>query len=366
MIANIDTLVISFDVLDYDKSIGYYSKSLEESKEKSRNYMYNNESKRETVQFGNVKFEVMANGARMYAYLIHNDLIEIRLAKIRSNNKDTLPIVVSFKSTLLWSKGLNAYFYAERIINNVFGSIKTTKISRVDMALHMDKYTHDQLHLDEFIGQFKKDSIHRFDRKIETLYFGSRKTQKVLCRIYNKTREVIETKSKLWFFDIWEKENLDIMNVWNVEFELHRDFLREINIDTFTDLIDNLKGIWYYLTHEWIRHIDMSTATRRERCHVRPIWHDIQDGYNKFDMDGYIDRDLQRLRDLNKYVPGAVGYLTSLSAMSGIDDVDDAMAFLRYEMDRYFTIKKETTFEEVVHTKMNTYSTANSIATVMK
>lgn len=365
MIANIDTLVINYDVFNYDEVIDAYIHELERQKDESRKFMYNNENERAHVVFGNVNFEVMPNGARCYAYILHNDLIELKLAKGRSANHNTYPVVIKFKSTLLWNKGLNAYYYAESVLLNVFKKILDTKISRVDMALHVDFIYASTLHLDDFVGQFKKDSMHRYDRTIETLYFGSRKTQKVLCRLYNKTREVFETKNKIWFFDIWHKADLDITNVWNIEFELHRDYLREIEVNTFTDLIDNIKGIWHYLTHKWIRYVYINSATRRENCKQRKLWDKVQRGYDSFDMDGFIVRDLQRLRDANKYVPGAVGFLTSLSAIVGINDVDQAIENLKYEIEKY-TANKGKTFEQLVEGKKQTYTDENHIVDMMK
>lgn len=356
MIPNIDTLVIGFDVKNYDNAIENFVIELEKQKEKSRNYLYENTSDKAHVAFGNIDFEIMPNGARCYAYLLHNDLIELKLARGRSGNKSTLPIVIKYKSNLLWEKGLNAYFYGYDLIYKVFGEIMETKISRVDMALHIDSLEFNLSDIDSFVGKFNKDSIHRCNRNIETLYFGSRKTQKVLCRIYNKSREILETRDKYWFFDIWSKNGLDVSNVWNLEFELHRDFLREIKVNTFEELIDNLKGMWEYLTHEWIRYIDKDSATRKTRCKLQDFWKTVQHGYDSFDMDGHIQREVQRLRDSSKYVPSAVGYLTSLSALVNINDVDEAIDYLRFVMNGYLHKKKASTFEDEVDKKKKYYT----------
>lgn len=356
MIANVDALVINFDVKNYDTTIQKYLNILEMQKDLSRQYLYDNQAQKSHIVLGNIDYEVLPNGARCYAYLLHNDLIELRLAKGRSKNKNTYPIVVKYKSTILWEKGLNAYFYASDFIEELFGQIINTMVSRVDLAYHTDGLNFQVCDLDKFVGKYRKDSLHRCDRKIETFYFGSRKTQTVMCRIYNKTRQLLEERKSLWFIDIWSKYDLDITNVWNVEYELHREFLKQIDIDTFEQLVDNIKGIWGYLTHNWIRYVDISSATRSNNYKIFEVWQKVQNGYDAFSMDGEIEREVQRLRDANKYVPSAVGYLTSLSALVNIDEVDDALEYLRFQMDKYFREKKNSTFNEVVTNKKRYYT----------
>ncbi len=355
MIPNIDTLVLNFDITNYDLAIVKFIKELEEAKDLARTYLYENSNDISNVILGNIQFQVLPNGARSYAYLLQNDRLRVSLAKGRSKSPTTFPVVVTYTSALLWEKGLNAYFYAYDWLVNTFGEVKTTMVSRADFCLHTDKIALNIMDLDRFVGKFRKDSLHRLDRKVETVYLGSGSTQTVMCRIYNKSREVLEKRNKLWFFDIWLANDLDITKVWNVEFELHRKFFREIEISTFDDLIDNIKGIWDYLTKEWLRYVDETTATRLERCNSKEEWKLIQQGFQEFDMDGHIHRSVQILRDVNKYIPGAVGYLTSLSAMLNITDENEAMSYLYDEMKRYLEDKKMVDFKGAVEDKRKAF-----------
>lgn len=359
MISNIDTLIISFDIKDYDSCILKYINELEKAKEMSRNMLYDNKTEREYIVLGNMHFELMANGSRGYAYLLHNDLFELRIAKYRSKSKNFYPLVVRFKASILWEKGLNSFWYVADYLERTFGKIIDTKVNRVDLALHIDGLNFSVNDIDNFVGRFRKDSLHREDRKVESLYFGSRKTNKCLCRMYNKTREVLEKRDKFWFFDIWNNNNMDVGNVWNVEFELHRDFLKECKIQTYFDLVENVKGLWIYLTEKWIRYVDINSATRAENCKTQQIWKTIQCGYDNFEMDGYIGRDIQRIRDTSKYVPSTVGYLTSLSAIMNIDNVDDAIEYLRFTMKEYLQKTKDSTFENEVDKKKKFYTDLN-------
>lgn len=355
-IFNIDTLEVSFDVIDYEKMLVKYVDELEVCKELSKKHLYNNLDDREYIKINDLEFQVMASGARGYAYLLHNDLFELRLSRYRSNMKSFYPVVVKFKSQLLWEMGITSYSYIADFIRTAFNDFTETKVGRVDFALHIDGLNFKVTDIDCFVGRFRKDSLKRCDRKVETLYFGSRNTNKCLCRIYNKTREVLETRSKYWFFDIWDKSNMVITNTWNVEFELHRDFLKECKINTWDELRDNISSLWHYLTHDWIRYVDILSASRIENCNTMEVWEYIQTGCKQFELNGYIRRELQRLRDTNKYVPSAMGYLSSLSALVGIDNVDDAIYYLKFTMEKYLFDKKGITFEDVVQEKMKYFS----------
>lgn len=351
-IFNIDTLIISYDIIDYENVVKPYLDELEDCKEKSRKHLYANTDIKEYITINEMDFEVMPAGARGYAYLLHNDLFELRLAKYRSHSRNFYPIVVKYKSQLLWEMGLNSYSYIADFIREAFNDFADTKVSRCDLALHIDGLGFSVKDIDNFIGKFRKDSMHRCDRNIESLYFGSRTSNKCLCRIYNKTREVLEKRDKYWFFDIWDKNGMDITNVWNVEFELHRDFLNECKVNTWDELRNNINSLWHYLTHEWMRFVDVTTSTRIERCKNHNIWTYIQEGYDYLEFNGYISREVQRLRDTSKYVPSAIGYLTSLSAIANIDNVDDAIIYLKYAMNNYFEIKNGgTNFKDEVKKK---------------
>lgn len=311
----------------------------------------------EHVNFLGMDFEILANGTRGYAYLLHSDQFEIRISRYRSKNKSNYPIIVRFKAELLWGKGLNSYHWLMDKIHRYIGSPVGERISRVDLAFHMDRLAFIAGDLDRFVGRHRKDSLHRKDRKIQTIYVGSRSTQKVMMRIYNKSQMILEERTKEWFFNIWDKYHMELHDVWNIEFELHREFLKELKtgdskgIHTFNDLTDNLRQIWEYLTYSWVRHVDLDTSNRRERCKTSELWEKVQQGFLQFDLDGYIEREIIILANQNSLMPGLIGYLTSYCARANIKDLNAAMLHMSMTIPLYLKKNKGMEFYDAVQNK---------------
>lgn len=114
---------------------------------------------------------------------------------------------------------------------------------------------------------------------MQTIYVGKKP---FLLRIYNKKEELANThKEKL--MKIYFKENgFDYEKpIFNVEFELHRQFLRTFHIDTVEDLLENAVQLFHNCI-EAIRLIDNSTLTdtNRYRASTHPIWIKIGNDYS--------------------------------------------------------------------------------------
>lgn len=56
-----------------------------------------------------------------------------------------------------------------------------------------------------------------------TVYFGDR--SRLQLRIYDKSKEVRD-KGKDYFKDLYARCGMDVDKVWNVEFEVRRDYLK--------------------------------------------------------------------------------------------------------------------------------------------
>lgn len=348
---NIDTLEISFNVLDYEISIEPYLDSLEEKKNERRDSLYKGEDSKSFINIGGIEFEVIHAGKHGYAYILHNDDMELNLAKYRSNVKDFYPVRVRFKAKLLWEQGRLAYQFVANFIRENFNDFDTNKVGRVDLACHVDFIKPDIRDWESFVGRHKSDQAIRFNRQLETLYFGSRKTQKCYCRIYDKTRKCLRERENEWFFDIWDEQGLKPLDVWNIEFELRRGILKELEVETYEDLSSKIQSIWIYLTGKWLTWRVPESSNQRTRMHLRPEWVDIQQAYNEFEFVGFIKRSQQRFVDSRKYVPALSGYITSLAAVLNLDDMDSSIEYMKFAVEDYVRNKKASTFETEVKGK---------------
>lgn len=353
MISMIDWLSATVDLEDYNENLEKVLNQLEMLKIKAIDNRTLSLNDKVLFEIGQRTFEVKAAGTSTYAYLLHNNLMELRLAKVRSNNKRTYPIYVHFKSEFLWFNGPeNCWYWFENWINEYFAPIITNKINRVDLCCHTDKFP--KLSLDAFKGKYNDDDLIRNLRQNSTLTFGSRKSHGIIARIYDKSKE-IEKSRKQWFRDIWIKNNMNFERIINIEFELNRNFLKDLvidtdNIETVEDLFNNLKPIWKYCTSNWLVMIPKNT-NRVERAPVKPIWKKVQKAFNSHSGEGMVSRNKQKQWKLENLLPSAFGYIISISACLGIKEIDSLQNYLSKTL-KNLSKKKGKDFNELVTEKM--------------
>lgn len=323
---------------------------LDELKQQAITYRSEYNQEKVCIDIGGMKFEVKANGSNGYAYILHNHLLEIRIAKYRSPNENNYPIFIHLKADLLWEKGpQQAWTWLTTWIKNNFGEITADKLNRVDLCCHTDKIALNTEHIERFKGRYTTYTIHMAGKECTGFEFGSRKTGTIKARIYNKTKEVIEKKTKLWFFDIWAKNNLNPNNVWNIEFELHRTFFKEIEIESCQELFKNLKPIWKYLTCNWLVMIDL-TDPRPDRCQTNQEWKELQESFNRFQGKGQITRKKQADCQIETLIASGMGYISSYSALTGLINPEEAVkSLLDYGLQKLRRRGKD--FSSIVKTK---------------
>lgn len=351
-ISNIDTLYVLIDIENYENSSAKILEFLKKEKEKAKLLLSNNSNLKHLISINDISFELLPNGSKGYAYILHNSGYEIKISQFKSGIESFSPVQIRISSEYLWSKGFIQSWNIIKIwIEETFGKIKKNKISRVDICTHTSDIDFIEDYQSSYKGAFKKTGVTYTGNNINCLTFGSRKGKNIYCRIYNKTLEIKETKRKSWFTDIWLRNNLDIENVWNLEFELKSEFLREFNITTIEDLENRLKDIWHYCTKEWLVKVNRIN-TRIERCPINEKWQEIQQAYDNFLSKGIIKREKQIDMEADTLIPNIVGNITSYSARKNIICIDNAFENLYKNTKEYLAIKN-TTFEKETNKKIH-------------
>jgi len=322
---------------------------LDEEREKSEGDGY--------IDLGLWKFEVLNHGSRSYYYLLHNEDMEIRLARYRSKKEENFPVFVHFKSQFLWSDiyGLSSLIdkynlvieWLEDVLN---GKYITSKINRIDLCYHTDDIP-DGFNAEHFVGRHTLDTTRRTHRVVSGIDIGSRRSNKLFLRCYNKYLEARSSK-KEWFFKIWERAGLNIRKVWNIEFQIDREFFSDFKIgrrrlDTSEEVIERMQDLWHYLTHDWITY-RIPDNPRRTRWTIHPWWESL---FGFAETKEKISRGKQReLPTVNLLVPAIRGYLSSYAARTGRDLQDGTLFKELYEqiLD-YEELTGKTFTEDVIY-----------------
>ena len=238
IIPMIDWLSFSVDIENYEELIEINIQKLQDAKDYAKEISVNKLSEKSIIQIGSMNFNVMPNGTQGYAFILNNDEYQIKIAQFRSKKRDYYPIMIIIHSQALWSFGPEeAYRQIANWIEKEIGVIIANKVSRVDLCCHTDLIKDNLIEIGRFKGLFKIDEVHinHENRKTSAINYGSRKSS-IYCRIYDKKLEISKTRKKLWFYLIWQKYGYVDKAVWNIEFELKRDFFLDHNLESVDDV----------------------------------------------------------------------------------------------------------------------------------
>lgn len=148
----------------------------------------------------------------------------------------------------------------------------------------------------------------------------------LMIRIYDKLLE-IDHSQKIWFRDLWKKHGWDgESSVTRVEFQMRREFLKSMQVDTMQDLEVKLADLWAYVTN-WLTLRDPNPKDRnRSRWPLKPFWDLVSkaDTVSLFgNMTGVmrITQRKPRFRSLEKFARGAQVSMVAVAA-STFDFVD--------------------------------------------
>lgn len=351
MVSNIDSIFFSIDIDNYENLNNELLEKLQDYKDKAKD----NKLTDLQITIQNKTFTILPNGARFHSYILHNESLEIKFAKARSKSKSNYPISIRIKSLMLWEYGfIDAYVKTIDYIKSIVkGEIIAEKLSRADMACHVDDFKIESiLDLNEsWRGNFRKVNHYFYNRKINGLTFGTFTEKNIMARIYDKSLE-IKSSNKLWFNDIWLKEGMNINNVWNIEYQIGRNYFKENQIETVADFIKSMRAIWEYLTNTWLAFIDL-TDTNISRCPLKPVWDKISKAYLNYCNTKPIRRQKQLNKRAEALIPQLVGVLTSYGACKYNLNLDNILTDFKKDIKEYLLEKKDNIpIEQIVYDKI--------------
>lgn len=135
--------------------------------------------------------------------------------------------------------------------------------------------------------------------QLQTLYIGKKP---FLLRLYNKIEELHNSKKKEMMFEYFLNNGFDSLeNVFNIEFEMHRDYFKSFKIDTVDDLLLRAELLFQDCLNA-IRLVDLSTLTdntidskNKNRALTHPLWEHLGTSYKLNDFLA-LEAPLERIK----------------------------------------------------------------------
>lgn len=153
--------------------------------------------------------------------------------------------------------------------------------------VHHSKATKRQWYAE---NQKDEDTLSVFgNRFVETVTIGGRSNRQ-LC-VYNKRAEQKSKRRSDWF-EFWGEDKEECPNIWRVEYRFGRDFLRDWNIKTMSDLIHGY-GRLVEDSLMRVRYAQPSKDTNHSRWENHPFWIAVIEAFGEMVLTCELD-DFER------------------------------------------------------------------------
>ena len=216
-----------------------------------------------------------------FAYKMEYAGIDILIAD-RMRAHETIPNVILLitGTACLTNSSHGCLALGREFITRLGGMIMKDKLSRVDVALDMPG-----VDMGEFEAAFNEDryicrskSIGYHKSTGVTLCFGE---SPLLLRIYDKLAESgIQSNALKRTYLIFYRWGGEVPKCASrVEFEIRREALKSVGIDTVSDYFEKRSDLVCYLTHHWFRmtiHTVKRENKNQSRAKVSPLWQEVQ------------------------------------------------------------------------------------------
>ncbi|MBW2636363.1 MAG: hypothetical protein JRC86_02345, partial [Deltaproteobacteria bacterium] len=276
--SGVDSLYLSMQVEWEHADIFDYFASL---KNKAREY---NTDYQGILNSGHELFEwpfvMKPSGTNGYEWLIKGHEFTLKVGNWMEL-RDRPSIMLEISSETLWRLGVaDAVSRIKSIITNAGADIIEVKLSRVDLCVDVliPKELWSIQLIDYAVTRATDTDPHYKHRKLTGISIGK---GKISARLYNKPLEISQKSKKYWMYDIWGvgiDEVTDDKMIIRVEFQLRREFLKQVELNTVEDLISFESNAWARCTQKWLRFQD-GIGKHVSRRKTVPWWKIIQEGY---------------------------------------------------------------------------------------
>jgi len=223
-------------------------------------------------------YEVEPHGSEGYRWILKSTEWSMKLGawQVPQSRPSAM---VTLRSEYLWLYGVTEGIdRLKQLLESVEGFIIHARASRVDICtdiqLPQEMWTKDLI--DHRVGRINKSSIHLSYDTLEGFQIGK---GTFLSRIYDKALEIKEVSKKTWFYDIWKiNEVPDDQRIIRVEFQVRREGLKQLAVDSIWDFLHHPRSLWEYCTQQWLVFAQDRHAETRARK-LLPFWSTIQNGF---------------------------------------------------------------------------------------
>ena len=308
--SGIDTLYLSLDVTwDNDEVFNYLDTLKEEAKTSDKEVPGIFRTKDGSQEW---LFIIKPHGAKGFAFILTSNDYTLKIGKWL-NPQSRPSIMVEIRSETLWRMGTKASVeWIKGLISGIGASIRPVKPSRVDFCV--DIVLPSEMWKEEIkdyaVTRAKKKDSHDDGAAFTGISIGR---GSILARIYDKGKEINLSK-KSWMLDVWGVHEIpDDKRIIRVEYQLRREVIKSLGIETLEDLYEMENQVWVYLTTLWLKFQDRP-GTHHNQRETLEWWNIVQGGYKGSQDANPAVRQKAFKVDKRRLAQQIYGLMTSLQA----------------------------------------------------
>ena len=265
------------------------------------------------IVFGGLVMQLQPRKWRLYRYCLDHPY-----ARFGFTPKNQIPAIrVQPRAEFLHGHGVeNVVEWTRALLELECGPV-LLEVSRIDLFADFQGWnvTGDDRH--EFLCRADARNLFENAEEFNGLKIGKRESGTISARLYDKTIESAKSGTAYWK-ELWGEEFDPARSVLRVEFELHREVLRQFGVSTPDEVLASSGAMWHYLTHEWLTHRVPTSDETRSRWPVSIPWQAVQRARIAGESLG-IERayGAKQAGLLANLMPSLVGQLANFGALTG-------------------------------------------------
>lgn len=267
---------------------------------------------------------VQPYGRRGYEWLLESSEYTLRIGSWDIPKVSKPSVIIEIRSEPLWRLGPGKA--AGRILSLISlvsssdlerQTVRDIKVSRADLCV--DVLTPESFWNSEVLHSIvcRAKTIRPFYRNSQLIELDGFKVGNgdLVARLYDKKQEIKVKSRKYWMYDIWGLQAIPQgWTVIRVEYQLMRQAIKDLGLDTPDDLFCLSVNLWAYCTQEWLKLQDRPGNHHTQRKTLQ-WWSVVQGGYNQVQGAYPLVRYKAIKSKQEHLIRQAYGLMTSLTAL---------------------------------------------------
>ena len=285
VISGIDTLYYFYQSNEnYPNFFADILQQLEDNKKQfnSQKVAYENKDLKVTINKHIFDFSGRAQGFYWFNHFENFFSVGLKDSLVNVGVHD---IQIQLNAIGIYKLGLkNLLHFADEIFKNLTTGYKP--VTRADLNIFVQSDL-SWLHKDMFVSRKRKYATHSKEvsskYRLQTLYIGQVPFK---LRLYDKQEELKSSSKKEMMYQYFKNNGLSVEDeIFNIEFELHRKFMRSYSIDSVDDLLIVAETLFKECMSA-IRLVILESisansiqSSNRYKAQTHPLWQYISDSY---------------------------------------------------------------------------------------